>query len=270
MLQDVLTWFPDRTILLVGDGGFSAHQLLGELDERVRYVGLMRADAALHEPKVAARRKGQTGATPQYGERLPSPRKAAAKADQNSGKRWRWKTIKVYAYGKRRRFQVCSFQAVWPKVFGKRPIQVLICRSLDKGFGEAYLYTTDLEATPQWIVETYARRTSIEAMFKSSKQVLEIQKPQHRCKQSIEKLAPWVWLMQSLVALWYLTEGRHLPEARAARRGLGPWETEWSYRHMLRLFRRVTIHQVITNMSSNKHDLRELIEQLENYLNLAA
>jgi hypothetical protein len=270
MLQDVLTWFPDRQIVLVGDGGFSAHQLLGELDQRVRYVGLMRGDAALHEPKVAARRKGQSGPTPKYGKRLPSPRKAAKKADHSSGKRWRWKTILVYAYGKKRRFQVCSFQAAWPKVFGKRPIQVLVCRSLDKGYGEVYLYTTDLKASAQWIIQTYARRTTIEAMFKSSKQVLEIQKPQHRCKQSIEKLAPWVWLMQSLVVLWYLTEGRHLAEARAARRSLGPWETEWSYRHMLRLFRRVTIRQVIINMSRSKHDLTELANRLENYLNLAA
>ena len=42
MLQDVLTWFPDRTILLVGDGGFSAHQLLGELDYRMPATALAR------------------------------------------------------------------------------------------------------------------------------------------------------------------------------------------------------------------------------------
>lgn len=269
MLQDVLSWFPDRQILLVADGGFSANNLLGDLDPRVRYVGLMRSDAALHEPHVPKRRKGQRGRTPKFGKRLPSPSQAARKAD-GRGQRWQWKTISVYAYGQQRRFQVCSFQAVWPKVLGQRPIQVVLCRSLDKGYGEVYLYTTDLEATPEWVVETYARRTAIEGTFKSSKQVLEIQKPQHRCRASIEKLAPWVWLMQSLVALWYLTEGRHLPEARAARRGLGLWETEWSYRHMLRLFRRVTIRQTINAMSCSRHELQQFAERLENYLYLAA
>jgi hypothetical protein len=271
MLQDVLSWFPDRKVLLVADGGFSASNLLSDLNERVRYVGLMRSDAALHEPQVPQRRKGQRGPTPKFGKRLPSPCQAAKRADQQQGgKRWRWKQIKVYAYGQQRRFQVCSFQVVWPKVLGQRPIQVVLCRSLDKGYGEVYLYTTDLEATAAWVVETYARRTTIEGAFKSSKQVLEIQKPQHRCRGSIEKLAPWVWLMQSLVALWYLTEGRHLPEARAARRSLGPWETEWSYRHMLRLFRRVTIRQTIHAMSCTRHELQQLAERLENYLYLAA
>ena len=34
MLQDVLSWFPERKILLVADGGFSAQNLLRDLDER--------------------------------------------------------------------------------------------------------------------------------------------------------------------------------------------------------------------------------------------
>ena len=31
--------------------------------------------------------------------------------------------------------------------------------------------------------------------------LLEIESPQHWCRESIEKLAPWVWLMQSVVSL---------------------------------------------------------------------
>ena len=63
---------------------------------------------------------------------------------------------------------------------------------------------------------------------------------------------------------------RKLPEARAARRKLGNWETEWSFRHMCRLLRRITIREFINSMSHNKHDLQQLIEHLENYLYLAA
>ena len=37
---------------------------------------------------------------------------------------------------------------------------------------------------------------------------------------SIEKLAPWVWLMQSVVSLWYLTVGHAVPAAESARRNL--------------------------------------------------
>ena len=269
MLEDVLEWFPDRELLLVGDGGYSGNNLLRDLDERVRYVGLMRGDAALHDPKGPRPRRGKPGPKPKKGPRLPSPREIAKMADRGNG-RWRWETVEAYAFGEKQKFMACCFVAVWPRVFGTRPIKAVVFRSLEEG-GELFrLYTTDLEAMPQWVIETYGSRVSIEAMFKSSKQVLEIQKPQHWCKGSIEKLAPWVWMMQSMIAYWYLTAGRKLPEARAARRQLGNWETEWSFRHMCRLLRRITIRDVIRTMSHNKHDLQQLAEQLENYLYLAA
>ena len=272
MLEDVLAWFPERELVLIGDGGFSAKYLLLNLDERVTYVGLMRRDAALHDPKIPRRRPDRPGPKPKQGPRLPSPREAAKKADRSRARpsAGRWKTIEITAYGATRKFRVFSYLAVWPKVFGTRTIKVLVCRALEIGYDEVYLYTTDLEADPAWVVETYAWRTSIEGTFKDSKQVLEIQKPQHRCRRSIEKLAPWVWLMQTVVALWYLTEGRKLPEARTARRQLGGWETEWSFHHMFRLLRRVTLCKMITSRSTTKHDLQQLIHHLENYLYLAA
>src|SRR5262249_49493212 len=160
--------------------------------------------------------------------------------------------------------QVVAFKALWPKVLGDRPIQVVVVRSLDKGFGDVYYFTTDLDASPAWVVKTYAKRTWIEAMFKNSKQVMDIQRPRHFCRQSVERLAVWVWLMQSVVAWWYLTDGHKLPEAKAARKDLGPWETEWSLRHMLRVLRRLTIAQTIEEMSQTKADLRQMVDQLEN------
>jgi hypothetical protein len=272
MLAEALTWFPDRKFVLIGDGGFSVKNLLLDLDERVTYVGLMRGDAAIHDSCSPVRRKGKRGATPKYGPRLPSPREIVKKADRAKGPKavWRWKTIKATAYGTTRKFQVCAFQAVWPKVFGSRPILVVISRGLDVGYGDVYLYTTRLDADPAWVVETYACRTSLEATFKDSKQVMEIQKPQHWCRASIDKLAPCVWLMQSLIMLWYITEGQKLPEARAARKRLGPWETEWSLRHMLRLLRRETLRAAINTISPSKHEMQQLIASLENYLNIAA
>jgi hypothetical protein len=278
MLGDALGWFPDRRLLLVADGGFSAKNLLLDLDERVRYVGLMRGDAALHEPHVPPRRKGQRGPTPKFGPRLPSPREVMKTAQTKSsggksksrGRQDQWKTITVHAYGEDRRFQVCSFVATWPKVLGERPIRIVLCRPLDKGYDNITLYTTDLTATLEWVIATYARRSSIEATFKSSKQVMEIEKPQHWCRGSVEKLAPWVWLMQSLIALWYLQHGRHLPEARAARCGLGDWESEWTFRHMLRLLRQLSIREMISRTSHTKRDLQRLTQNLENYLYLAA
>ena len=165
--------------------------------------------------------------------------------------------------------KVLSYQVVWPKVLGLRPILVVLVRDPLGKFKDAYLFTTDLSADAAWLIEAFSRRWSIEVAFKASKQVMDIQSPQHWCQESIEKLSPWVWLMQSVIGLWYLTEGRKLPQARAARQRLGEWDTEWSLRHMLRVLHSVILEQTITVTSATKADLHELLRQLENYLNLA-
>ena len=269
MLQEVLAWFPDREFVLIGDGGYSSGKLLKDLDRRVSYVGLMRGDAALHSPKLARRPKSKSGPKPKYGPRIASPREKSKQADRKKSKKSSWKRIQVLAYQEERSFDVLAYEAVWPKVCGQRPIRVVLCRALDAGYNEVYLYTTDLTADAAWVVQTYAKRTSIEGAFKNSKQVMQIEKPRHWSRSSIEKLAPWVWLMQTLVTVWYLTDGRKLPEAKAARRAMGIWDTEWSFRHMCRLLRRITVRQTINAMSGRKADLRQLTKQLENYLYLA-
>jgi len=169
MIEEVAQWFPDRRLLLIGDGAYSAKNLVRDLNPRVRYVGLMRKDAELYEPLHAV--PIGRGRYRQRGPRLPAPHEIAKLADQATtpSSRWRWTTIWVWAYGQKRRFQVVAFQAIWRKVFGPRPIQVVVVRSLDKGYGDVYHFTTDLMASAAWVVETYAKRTWIEAMFKNSK-----------------------------------------------------------------------------------------------------
>ena len=115
---------------------------------------------------------------------------------------------------------------------------------------------------------TYRQRNIIEVSFKASKQVLEIEGPQHWCQESIEKLAPWVWLLQSMVGVWYLTAGRTLPEAESARRDLGAWDTEWSLNHWVRVFRMATMSAILRNSpdSDETNDSAGLIDRVKNYL----
>ena len=137
-------------------------------------------------------------------------------------------------------------------------------------FKDKYLFTTDLIADLGWVIEAFSRRWSIEVAFKSSKQVMKIQAPQHWCQESVEKLSPWVWLMQSVISLWYFTDGRKLPAAQTARRRFGEWDTEWSLANMLRILRAAILEATINPESATKAYLYQLLDYLENYLNLAA
>lgn len=271
MLAEVLAWFPDRRLVLCGDGAYAAEGLLLGLDARVTFVGRLRGDAAVYDPTPELR-KGRRGPKPKKGPRLPSPKAAAKLADENKAGQgpWVWQSVEVMAYGVKRSLQVLAYTVVWPKVLGLRPIRIVVVRDPEGKMQDIYLFSTDLSATLAWVVETFAKRWSIEVAFKASKQVMEIEAPQHWCQGSIEKLAPWVWLMQSVLQVWYLTAGHALPEAAQERALMGDWDSEWSLRHMLKVLRRATLNATITANSSQTADPSHFLDILKRYILLAA
>jgi hypothetical protein len=272
MLATVQGWFPARELILVGDGGYAGAGLLKELPQGVTFVGRLRGDAALYDPKVPAVRASRRGPKPKKGKRLPSPKEAAAKADRNRNGQgpWCWQTIAVTLYGVTRTLQVVSYLVVWPTVLGLRPIRVVVVRDPEGKLQDTYLFTTDVTAEASWIVATFGMRWSIEVTFKASKQVFDVEAPQHWCQESIERLAPWVWLMQSLVIVWYLTVGHTSAEAKTEASLMGEWDSPWSVRHMLKVLRRATLNATINTNSAPAGDLASFVEILKNCVNMAA
>jgi hypothetical protein len=272
LLAEILAWFPGRRFTLVGDGAYASKALLAELDERVAFVGRLRGDAALYDPRVPAAPKGRRGRKATKGPRLPSPKAAAAKADRkrSAAGDWLWQPVAVTVYGCQRVLQAFAYEAVWPTVLGLRPVQVVVVRDPEGRLADAYLFTTDLRARLGWVVTQFAWRWAIEVLFRASKQVLDIEAPQHFSRESVEKVAPWVWSLQSVVMVWYLTAGRDLPEAEELRGVMGEWDSEWSLRHMVQVLRRATLNATIKPKSDEPNELLKLIETLKNCVNLAA
>jgi len=271
LLEEVAAWFPRRDIILIGDGGYANKTLLTDLPERVTFVGRMRLDAAVYDPTPAAKRKGRRGPKAKKGPRLPSPSAAAKKADGNRNGQgpWVWQAVQARAYGRTRRLQVVSYRVVWPRVLGSTAVQVVVVRDTEGRLDDVALFTTDVTRLPRWVIETFARRWSIEVAFRASKQVLGIEGPRHWCEGSITKLAPWVWLQQSVIAVWYLTEGFSLPEAKEVEELMGPWDSKWSLRHMLQVLRRATLNATINSNSSDPATLQQSLRTLKNCLLLA-
>ena len=271
MLLEVLSWWPTRSFTLVGDGAYACKELLANLDGRVDFVGRMRSDAAIYDPRVRAAKKGKRGPKATKGPRLPNPKEAALKADRKRTKSgpWLWEPIAVTLYGEIRQLKVVHYVAVWPRVLGLRPVRVVVVRDPSRRMDDVYLFTTDLKMSAGEVVEQFGRRWSIEVLFRSSKQVLDIEAPQHWCKSSVEKVAPWVWSMQSVVMVWYLTSGRDLPEALELRARMGDWDSEWSLRYMVSVLRRSILNTTINPNSSDADELKKMVETLKNWANLA-
>jgi hypothetical protein len=273
MLEEVLGWFPKRCFTLVGDGAYACKELLGALDhERVVFVGRLRGDACLYDPQVPRSKTSKRGPKAQKGPKLPKPKEAALKADRkrsNFGE-WLWQRIEVAVYGESRRLQVVSYEAVWPRVLGLRRIQVVVVRDPEKHMRDCYLFSTNTHMGVNWVVTQFAWRWAIEVLFRASKQVMDIEAPKHWCQESVEKVTPWVWSMQSVIMVWYLTVGHTTPEALELREIMGDWDSEWSLRHMLVVLRRAILNVTINPNSANHAELTEMVKTLKNWANLAA
>lgn len=272
MLAAVVDWFPDREFTLVGDGAYACKEMLGDFPQSVHFVGRMRGDAAVYDPKVPRQKKGKRGRKPTKGPRLPSPREAAKKADRKRTETgdWRWQAVEVTIYGNRRTLLVCDYQAVWPRVLRLRSIQIVVVRDPQGRMDDIYLFTTGQEASLGWVIEQFSWRWSIEVLFRSSKQVMQIEAPRHYSRESVEKVAPWVWGMQGVIMVWYLTAGRELPQAEQMRQRMGPWDSEYSLRHMIQVLQRATLDATIQPNSASEPQLREFIQTLQNWALLAA
>jgi hypothetical protein len=272
MLAEVLEWFPKHTFTLVGDGAYACKELLMDLDSRVVFVGRMRGDAAVYDPRVPVPKKSKRGPRAKKGDKLPKPKEAAAKADRKrtSVGQWLWRIVEVVIYGKEQSLSVVSYEAVWPRVLGLRPVQIIVVRDRAKRLDDVYLFTTDVTAKAEWVIVQFAWRWAIEVLFRSSKQVMDIEAPQHWSQESVEKVAPWVWSMQSVIMVWYLTAGWECPEALEMRERMGEWDSEWSLRHMLQVLRRAILNATIDPNSADQAKLTEMVKTLKNWANLAA
>jgi DDE superfamily endonuclease len=272
MLAEVLGWWPERRFTLVGDGAYATKSLLADLDERVTFVGRLRGDAALYDPRVPAAKKSQRGRKAKKGARLPKPKEAAAKADRKRTTTgdWVWQDVEVTVYGCTRSLQALAYEVVWPTVLGYRALQVVVVRDPSGRMRDCYLFTTDRQASLSWVITRFAWRWAIEVLFRASKQVLDLEAPQHWGQESVEKLAPWVWSMQSVVMVWYVTAGYESAEAQELRGLMGEWDSEWSLRHMVQVLRRAILNATIDPNSANEAELREMTRTLKNWVNLAA
>jgi hypothetical protein len=272
MISELMRRFPDRSFLLLGDGGYSNEVLLKDLEglgKQLHYTGRIRSDSVLHDPTVPEQPKSKRGRKPQKGPKLPTPAqvaKQAAAVGQEGA--YQWREVKVSAYGEERDLWACAFLAVYPSILGLRVVQVVVVRDPKGVMKDCYLLATNLEMDAAEIIRDFSLRWSIEVMFKASKQIMEIQGPQHFCEESVKKVVPWVLSVQTLISVWYLLVGKTLPEAEEIRQHMGEWDTEWSLANMLRVLRRAILKATIETNSGSQDEMRELLVGLVNWVHL--
>ena len=152
--------------------------------------------------------------------------------------------------------------ALWYGALRERPLRILRClRTVVRDPGghrrDQAFFCTDLEAGAAWILETYARRWTIEVAFHDAKQSLGFEDPQQQVGRAVQRTAPVAALVYDLVLLWYAQQ------VRAGRAGgwlVRPWyrsKTAPSFLDMLAAIRHASLPLAISASPSPARRLKK-------------
>lgn len=252
MIREAATWLPDRQIELVGDGAYPCEELVVGLPPRVVLTSRMRADAALYELPKRPRRP-RRGRPRQKGRRLPTPERMARRAKD-------WKRVKVLMYGEERERLVWTRRVLWWKVSKAVPVLLVVSRDPGGKEDDDFFVTTDVEADPAHVVETFAMRWGIEEVFWEGKQLFGFRRVQGWRPRSVERQAPFALLVLSLVKAWYV----HHVALRTRPEELPPTSA------MLTALRFAHWEQRISRLSLPAREKSEILKAVHNALAAAA
>jgi hypothetical protein len=216
MIAQVRRWFPQRRIVLIGDGTYSSVALLrwcAGMRRPVTLVTRLRLDARLYAPPPSPL-PGRRGPKPKKGARLAS----LAKRATDSNAVWTEVTVTWYG-GEPRTVLIQSDTAVWyTPGQDPAPIRWVLVRSLDGSFEDQAFLCTDLNTSPAQILEWFLLRWNIEVTFEEVRAHLGVETQRQWSDQAIARTTPLLLGLYSLVTLlaFQWAENHRLPVREAA------------------------------------------------------
>jgi hypothetical protein len=213
MLRGLCTAFPRRRFHLLADSAYGGKHLLGNLPDNCDFTCRWILNAALYAP-APARVPGSKGRRRVRGERLAGVRQMLA---------GRCEHLELDLYGQRRGYRVavvrgCCFHAVPGKRLCVVAAEPLSAAGTPLPGQRAVFYSTVAHAaSAQQVLGWYAMRWSIEVSIHDAKQQLGLAQAQSWSAPAVQRCAPTLLMLYSLVVLWFAQEGhrRWRPAPRA-------------------------------------------------------
>jgi len=216
LLSVLRRWFPDRSFILSGDGGFSTQQLAGTAARsQVRrgpltLVGKLSPRANLYAPPPA--RQKRKGRPRLKGRKLAAPATVVQKAARQR------MTVAWYG-GQTREVETVTGTGGWYKGGqGLVLIRWVYVHDLTGTHRDEYFFSTALTMTPQEIIAHYTGRWSIEVTFEELRAYLGWATERGWRERTVLRWTPCLLGLYGVVALLYAD----LP-ARAQRQGHVQW-----------------------------------------------
>lgn len=199
MIEKVRTWQPDREIALIGDGSYAAVILVQRcqrLKRPVKLVSRLRLDACLHD-FPGPQPKGKRGPKPKKGVRLPNL--AAVLADPKSC----WQKLKVLWYGgEEKEIEIVTGVCLWYRSgLAPVPIRWVLLRCPEDSFKPQAFFCSDPQVPAAQIIARFIARWNIEVTFEELRAHLGFETQRQWSDKAIERTAPCLFGIFSLVVL---------------------------------------------------------------------
>jgi hypothetical protein len=205
---------PGRPVYVVGDSAYVNRTTVEDRPANVEVLGPLHADAALFA-LPPPRQPGQKGRPRIKGEQRPSPT-AQARARRPDA----WHRLPVTLYGRRVTPLVFRGTALWYSVQRAAPLRYVVVRDPSGHRKDAAFCCTDLGVSVAFLLQTYAKRWTLEVTFWLLKGTLGFEEPQNQTAHAVRRTAPFAGLVFALTVLWYAAE---LRAGRAATWLIRPW-----------------------------------------------
>ncbi|USN51264.1 MAG: transposase [Myxococcales bacterium] len=180
--------FSDLSFIIVGDQGFGQHASAKAFSgSKLTLASKFYRDAILHE---AAKPKelGQMGRPRIKGKRIKRPITVVSESEPKEA-------IVSWYGGKSRNVGLISGTGLWYRAAkGVVKVRWVYVQDRSGTHREEYLYSTDVNLTPEQIVSLYTSRWAIEVTFQECKEHLRLEKTRVWCKNSVLTLVP-IWFL---------------------------------------------------------------------------
>lgn len=251
MLDVLSRWLDGRRCEVAVDSAYCNDTITRGLPDNLVLFSRMRPDAVLTEAPAPqpARRAGRPAVR---GKRLPTP-EALAQSEAEP-----WQQMRVPMYRGTRQVTYKSLTAQWYRACGGRMLQIIVTRVTTGKVPLMVFFCTDAGVEPRHVLERYSTRWAIEVTFYDLKQHLGFGDSQAWTQLAVERTAPFVGLLFTLVTLWYATAAHgttlaSLPVRPWYRQKAGP-----SFADMLGAAQRAIARSGIWDPALNSNNLQNM------------
>ena len=191
-------WLPNRELVIVGDSGFAALDLLAAVRGHVRVITRLRLDANLFKP-APARKRNQRGRPPLKGSALPK----LSTVLKNAKTKWTTAIVPQWYGDQQRTLQTATGTAVWYHS-GMAPVPirwVLVRDPLGEHEPQAFL-STDLDVTAETILQWFVFRWRVETTFQEVRTHLGVETQRQWSDLAILRTTPVLLGLFSMITVW--------------------------------------------------------------------